>query len=122
MLLQGERAMVKKEPVHAGLTLSSYRIYFIRCKLQFDLSALFAVDDIDSAARRSDRGRTRADARHPQSPHLIFCVDHDYFCSQFPPTPASGNEDRCAFCPFGSCADAFGVCVPCRSRVGQSDA
>lgn len=73
-------------------------------------------------ARRSDRGRTRADARHPQSPHLIFCVDHDYFCSQFPPTPASGNEDRCAFCPFGSCADAFGVCVPCRSRVGQSDA
>ena len=46
MLLQGERAMVKKEPVHAGLTLSSYRIYFIRCKLQFDLSALFAVDDI----------------------------------------------------------------------------
>lgn len=72
-------------------------------------------------ARRSDRGRTRTDARHPQSPHLIF-FDHDYFCSQFLPTPASGHEGRYALCLFGSCADAFGVCVPRRRGVGQPDA
>ena len=34
--------------------------------------SLFAADDIDSAARRSDRGCARTDARHPQSPLLIF--------------------------------------------------
>lgn len=73
-------------------------------------------------ARRSDRGCARADARHPQSPLLIFGVDHDYFCSQFLPRPASGNEDRCALCPLGSCADAFGVCLPRRRGVGQPDA